>query len=453
MYNPQGLKKLYHQTRRFLAKNWLNFCHPTQIAITGSQGKTNTTQILAKVLSKIGPTVVTDVNLDTIFNVPITALKITPWTKYAVFELGVDHPNEMNKHLEIVKPKIGIITGISPVHTDKEHFGSLENLIREKRKLIENLPDEKSGGVAILNYDDENVKKMASFTKAKVIFYGTNKKYCQYYFDETSVKVTLSGTSFRVYCHPSPSDSEGKFISESQKKMLKQVQHDKKIINSLIISTQLIGLHHSYNLTAVYAVLKTIFPTDKKANQIFLKTVSQLKPLRGRMNIEKGPMGTILLNDCLRASPKSTDEGLKTFYHIKYTPSCHPELVSGSHIIKNPRKIAILGVMGELYDPIKEHKKTAKTLIEYPPDMVIGVGEYRKYTISEAKKLGFPKDKLFFAEDVFEAAEILKKILKPGDFIYLKSSLLRNLWRIIKILNNQPVCCQKELCSYEHCKF
>jgi len=448
-YQPKGLKKLYHQTRRFLAKNWLQFCHPTQIAITGSQGKTNTSQTLAKILSQIDKTVITDINLDTNFNVPITALKVTPWTKYVVFELGVDHIGEMDRHLEIVKPKIGVITGISPVHTDREHFGSLENLIKEKRKLIENLPDEKSGGVAILNYDDENVRRMAPFTKAKVIFYGSDKKNCQYYFDKNSVKVTLSGTSFRIYCPPSISNSEAEFISESRnchpelvsgspKKMLKQLQHDKKIINSFIISTKLIGLHHPSNLTAVFAILKTLFPNNPKIDSIFTTIVSKIEPFRGRMNIEKGPMETILLNDSLRANPKSTDEGLKTFYQIDY---------------KKGRRIAVLGVMGELYDPINEHKKTAKTLVNYPPDIVVGVGEYRKYTIEEAKKLGFPKEKLFFAKDVFEAAEILKKIIKPGDFLYLKSSLLRNLWRIVKILNNQPICCHQEFCPYEHCKF
>ena len=411
MYHPSGLKKLYHQTRRFLAKHWLNLWRPYQIAIGGSQGKTNTTQALAKVLSNFGHTIVTDINLDTTFNVPITALKIKPWTKFAVFELGVDHIGEMNKHFEIVSPQIGIVTGISAVHSDAEHFGSIKNLIKEERKLIEYLPDKKDGGVAILNYDDEEVRKMAPYTKAKVIFYGADKKHCHYYFDENSVKVTLNGTQFKLF-----STNFNQFQ---------------------LISTKLIGLHHSYNLTAVYATLKTIFPDDKNVNKIFLKTMSQLQPLRGRMNIEKGPMETILLNDCLRASPKSTDEGLKTFYHIKYNKG---------------KKVAVLGVMGELYDPIFEHKKTAKTLVEYPPDIVLGVGEYRKYTIEEAKRLGFQKDRLFFAKDVFEAADILKKILKPGDFIYLKSSLLRNLWRIIKILNNQPVCCQKELCPYEHCK-
>jgi UDP-N-acetylmuramyl pentapeptide synthase len=253
---------------------------------------------------------------------------------------------------------------------------------------------------------------MASFTKAKVIFYGSDKKNCHYYFDKNSVKVTLNGTTFKLFS---------------------------TIFNHFqLFSTKLIGLHHPSNLTAVFAVLKTLFPNNPKIDSIFYAIAAKIEPFRGRMNIEKGPMETILLNDSLRANPKSTDEGLKTFYQINY---------------KKGRKIAILGVMGELYDPIKEHKNTAKTLIKYPPDIVVGVGEFRKYTIDEAKKLGFPKEKLFFAKDVFEAADILKKIIKPGDFLYLKSSLLRNLWRIIKILNNQPICCRKELCPYKHCKF
>ena len=108
-----------------------------QIAVTGSQGKTNTARMIGETLKTIGKTVVTDIDLDTVYNVPITALKIAPWTDFAVFELGIDHQKEMNLHLQIVKPKIAIVTGISSVHTDKEHLGSLENLIFEKRKLLE----------------------------------------------------------------------------------------------------------------------------------------------------------------------------------------------------------------------------------------------------------------------------------------------------------------------------
>jgi UDP-N-acetylmuramyl pentapeptide synthase len=290
---------------------------------------------------------------------------------------------------------------------------------------------------------------MAPFTKAKVIFYGSDKNHCQFYFDKNSIKVSVEGTIFKLTKNTSLKNCHPELVSGSQ--------NDKEIM----ISTKLIGLHHPSNLTAVYAVLKTLFPKDKNIDSIFSTIVSKIEPLRGRMNIEKGPMKTILLNDSLRANPKSTDEGLKTFYKINHSFSnhpellSHPELVSGSQKIKSqkPRKIAILGVMGELYDPILEHKKTAQTLIKYPPDIVIGVGEYRRYTIDELIKLGFPKNKAYYVKDVFQAAEILKKILKPGDFIYLKSSLLRNLWRIIKILNGEKVCCHAELCPYEHCKF
>lgn len=449
MYQPIGIKKAYHQSKRYLAKKWLNLWQPLQIGITGSQGKTSTTQILAKILSFIGSTTVTNTNLDTTFNVPITALKVRPWTRFLVWELGVDHIGEMDSHLEIAHPKIGIITGISPVHTDEEHFGSLENVIKEKRKLIEKLPDKKSGGVAILNFDDLNVRKMAPKTKAEIVFYGSDKKNCHYCFDKNSVKISLSGTVFK--------------LSLSKKTNQNKIDKSNQIlINDQLISTKLLGEHFVSNLTAIFSVLDIILKkylpqkvfsnlyhlTKSRSESFYGNQVSpfsilnhmlsKIEPLRGRMNIENGPLETIILNDSLRANPRSTDEGLKTFYQINYS---------------HGKKIAILGVMGELFDPVNEHKKTADTLIKYRPDIIIGVGQYRKYTIEKAINNGFPKDQIFYAEDVFQAAEILKKIIRPKDFLYLKSSLLRNLWRIIKILNNEKICCRQELCPYKHCGF
>ena len=99
-YRPNLFKTILHKSRRAMASLWLSFQPVLQIAITGSQGKTNTTQIISKITQEKGSTVVTDLNLDTIYNVPITALKVTPWTKYAVFELGIDKPGEMDTHLQ-----------------------------------------------------------------------------------------------------------------------------------------------------------------------------------------------------------------------------------------------------------------------------------------------------------------------------------------------------------------
>ncbi len=410
-YKPKGLKKLFHQSRRFLAKNWLSLWNPLQIGITGSQGKTNTTQILAKIFAQFGPTVVTDTNLDTIYNIPITALKVRPWTKYLIWELGIDQPKEMSYHLQIAKPTVAIITGISPVHTDSKHLGSLKNLIKEKEKLIEQLPKD---GTAILNYDDKNVRMMAKKTKAKVLFYGTDKIKCHLWADQ--IKTSLKGTSFNLH---------DKLISTN----FNQFQP---------ISTKLIGVHHIYTLMAVYLALKTGLTPQKNLTDIFTKTVAKIKPLKGRMSVENGPLGTIVLNDSLRANPESVRAGLETLAKINY---------------QQGKKIAVLGVMGELQYPQKEHEKTAEQLIKYSPDLVICLGDWRKYTYKKALTLGFPKDKIFFAQDVFKTAKILKKIIKKGDLIYLKGSFLRNLKRILQILNNQPVCCHADICPYEHCGY
>ncbi len=388
LYNPPFYKKIFHQSRRLLAKYWLALQPALQIAITGSQGKTNTTQLIAQILRDNAPTIVTDVNLDTIYNVPITALKVRPWTKFAVFELGVDHPGEMDLHLEIVKPKIAIITGISPVHTDEEHLQSLENLIEEKRKLIEALPQD---GYAILNWDDENVRKMASHTKTKVLFYGTDKKSCDVWIN--NIVVSLKGTTFTL--------------------------HGQSILTAGVrVKIGLIGKHHAHNVMAAYLVCKIVgIPVND-----FLNSLKSLKPLISRMSVESGPMDTIILNDALRANPTSTASGLETLSQISY---------------KKGKKIAVLAEMGELQFPEVEHKKIGKLIGPLNIDYVIGIGPAQKFVIEEAEKSGKPKENLFWAKDVYEAAGFLKHILGVGDLIYLKGSLYRHVERVVHIFEGK----------------
>ena len=205
-HHPTGLKKIFHQSRRSLAKTWLSVFHPVQLGITGSQGKTNTTELVTQVLAQIGGTVRTDINLDTTYNVPITALSVRPWTQYVVWELGIDHPGEMDHHLEIAHPTIACVTGISPVHTDQEHMGSLETLIQEKRRIIEVLPE---SGVAILNHDNEFVREMATHTKAHIKWYGSDPT-CDMWVDPPSIQVSLSGTKATFHTR-SPNNDDRAF--------------------------------------------------------------------------------------------------------------------------------------------------------------------------------------------------------------------------------------------------
>lgn len=385
---------------------------PLQIAITGSQGKTTTTNLLNHLLNKLGSTVCTDINLDTIYNVPITALKVKPWTRFALFELGVDHRCEMNTHLEIVRPKITLITGISPVHTDKEHFGSLENLIKEKRKLIEKLPKD---GYAVLNGDDENVRHMASHTKAHIIFYGKNSTNDVY---ATNISVSLKGTFFILnFKHPI----------------------DNKIReNQIPISTQLIGTYHIYTIMSSLITLIAIQKMTQGHSYLnkYIKIIESVKPLKGRMSVEKGPMDTTLLDDSLRANPASTSSGLMTLSSIHSTG----------------KKIAILAEMGELLEPEKEHTKIGELIARLSIDSIVLIGPLHKYTKDRAIQCGFNSQSIYWTENVIEASDVLKKLIKKGDLIYLKGSLLRHVERVLMILEGKNVKCKIGTCPfYHHC--
>jgi len=390
------MKQIFHKTRRFLAKIWLELNPQLRIVgITGSYGKTNTTVAITKVLSQKYPTIQTDLNLDTVFNLPITILKVKPWTEALILEMGVDHPQEMDFHLSLVKPQVGVLTGITPVHSDEEHLGSLEGIIEEKGKLLKSLPED---GLAVLNYDDENVRKMAKFSRAPVIFYGKNKKNCQIWADK--IRVGLDNLQFEL--------------------------HDGQKVYK--ISTGLIGEHHVNTCMAAYAVGKFLGVPEEK----IIFALGKLTPLAGRLNIQKGPKDTFLLNDALRANPASTIGGLITLNQLPAK-----------------RKIVVLGEMGELGDFSEEgHRVVGKTIARIKIDYLITVGPLTKYIIDSAVKSGFSSKKAFWAKNVKEAAKILEKILKKDDMIYLKGSLLRHMERIILILEGKKVRCDKVSCHF-----
>jgi len=375
----------FHFTRRILAKLWLT-SHPkvTVIGITGSYGKTNTTAAIAQILAHKFKTLQTDLNLDTLHNIPITILHLGDQEKL-VLEYGVDHPGEMNTHLFTAKPLVSVVTGISPVHADSEHFGNLEKIITEKTKLVAALP---KGGFAILNWDDPNVRRMSQATKAQVIFFGTDPKNCQVWVEK--VKVSFKGTEFLLHVH------------EEQIK----------------IKTKLIGSHYIYNLMAAAAVALTQKMTLKEISV----AVENLKPLDGRLSVGPGPKNTVIINDSRRANPASAIAGLQTL-----------------HDLPAKRKIAVLGEMGELGNYNEEgHRQVGKFIKNIKLDYLIGVGDSTKFIVQEAKKQ-MRKERVILAKDVFEAAGILNTILQKGDLWYLKGSLLKHVERIVLLLEGKDV--------------
>jgi UDP-N-acetylmuramoyl-tripeptide--D-alanyl-D-alanine ligase len=398
-------KRFFHHQHRLIAKIWLKL-HPQVriIGITGSYGKTNTTKAVEAVLKKHFQVVTTDINLDTTYNLPITLLKINRQTRIAVLEYCVDKKNEMSQHLSLVKPYLGIITGITPVHSEKSMLGSLGGIIQEKGRLLEALLP---SGKAILNFDDPYVAKMAPKTKCPVITYGSSPKF-DYYFDKAIV--TKKGTSFNAHFK-----KNGKTITRK-------------------IRLRLIGEYFAQEALAALAVAD-LFKIDTAAA---CQALEQLSPLSGRMSLEKGPKKTILINDYLRANPASTIAGLKTLATIKH----------------NGPRIAVLGEMGELGKyQAQEHYRVGKTIAQLKNiDYVIVLGPATKKIIQGAVENGFSPKKIFYTSNHQEAAEKLKKLLAPGTLWYLKGSRLKHMERITLILSGIKVACRKISChNYYHC--
>lgn len=395
------MKKLFHRIRRVLAKLWLEINLQLEVVgITGSYGKTTAVYATASVLSSKFAVNQTDINLDTNYNLPITILKTKLWHEILVLEYGVDHRGEMDFHLSLVKPKIAVLTGITPVHSDPELLGSLKNIIAEKKKLVEAVP---ADGLAVFNWDDARVRKIGREHQGRKIFYGLSKE-ADVWADE--IKITPEGTSF--------------------------ILHDGQL--ALPFKTGLLGY------PAVYACLVAYIIGREKKIEIenIQRQLAKLKPLAGRLSLEAGPLGTVLLNDAKRANPASVLAGLKTLTEFP------------------GRKVVVLGEMGELGKMSKIlHQQVGEEIAQMKIDYLVGIGPLARYFLEAAEKKGMAKNQLFWAADVQEAAEILRPLLKPGDLLYLKASLLRHLERVIFLLNGQKVTCREVVChtykSCDHC--
>lgn len=377
-------RPFFHTSRRILAKLWLQSHKKTEvIGVTGSYGKTNTVVAVEAVLSQKFKTLSTDINLDTTYNIPITILKLKTQEKL-ILEYGVDHQREMEKHLFLARPNITVVTGISPVHADKVHLGSLENIIKEKTKLVKALP---KTGFAVLNYDQIEVREMAKACQGKVFFYGLDKSSQVW---ANRVKLGGNGLEFNLHYE----DGMAK------------------------VKTSLIGKQFVYNCLAAAAVgIISDLPLS-----LIARGLESVKPLEGRMSLEPGPRASVLLNDSRRANPASTVAGLQT---LKDFPA--------------KRKIAVIGEMGELGDyEEKGHREVGKVASLLKPDYLIAVGPLTKYIVEEAKT-GMKRGSVVWVADVFEAAGVLTGILKQGDLVYLKGSLLKHLERIPLIMEGKKV--------------
>jgi UDP-N-acetylmuramoyl-tripeptide--D-alanyl-D-alanine ligase len=133
-----------------LASAWRARCAARVVALTGSNGKTTTKEMLRAILAPVGSVHATQGNLNNHIGVPLTLLAMPLATEYAVIEMGANHAGEIARLTRWARPHVALITNAGRAHL--EGFGSLEGVARAKGEIYEGLPAH--GGTAVINLDD-----------------------------------------------------------------------------------------------------------------------------------------------------------------------------------------------------------------------------------------------------------------------------------------------------------
>ncbi|SDS53548.1 UDP-N-acetylmuramoyl-tripeptide--D-alanyl-D-alanine ligase [Gramella sp. MAR_2010_147] len=188
------------ETLQNLAKFHRNYLQIPILAITGSNGKTTTKELVHSVLSRKFKTIATKGNLNNHIGVPLTLLSMDAQTEFGIIEMGANHPLEIEFLCSIANPDYGYITNFGKAHL--EGFGSLDGVVKAKTELYKDLQERHK--LIFLNIDDEIQRKhekyshVFSFGESKdanvKVQYHTGLPHAQLNYNQTDFKSKLTGS-------------------------------------------------------------------------------------------------------------------------------------------------------------------------------------------------------------------------------------------------------------------
>jgi len=347
------------------------------IVVSGSNGKTTTKDMLAKILSRKFNTLKAEKSFNNHVGVPLTLLKITDQTEIAVLELETNILGETRRLAEIIDPLGAVITNISDTHL--ELLPSREKVAEEKAEILESL---RSEGFAVLNSDDTWVTRIGDKSQTnKLITFGINNEGD---FSATDIKKHgYAGIQFVLnQRHP--------------------------------IKLKIPGIYNVYNALAATACASTL----GVEYNIIVEELEDFKasPMRGEI-IEC--RGTKIIDDTYNANPQSMREAVQVLEDIG-----------------EGRRIAVLADMLELGEVARDaHYELGKFIAASKVDIIITVGELARY-IAEGVADNSKEKIVYSYNDKHSAMQKLLDIIQPNDTVLIKGSRKMEMEEIVEHLRN-----------------
>jgi len=415
------MKKFLQKILAFLTRKILLKYKPRVIGITGSVGKTSTKEAVFSVLAPYFRVRRNRKNYNNEIGLPLTVIGAESggWSMFKWFaviargfavwlfqrkypeililEMGADRPGDIKYLCDLVRPSIGIITAVAPVHT--EFFGTVERVAEEKSTLIKALPKD---GVAILNYDDARVRAMREKSNCRTISYG---------FEEMAdVRAIESAVSFHALGQPGH-DLGG--------------THFKLSPGGSAIPIYLAGVLGRGQVSAALAAAAVGLSLGLNLIQVS-EALRSYRPPPGRMNLLPGIKETTIIDDTYNASPASVRAALEVF-----------KILPKSEGIKF---YVCLGDMLELgKDSGQMHREIGWKAAEIGADVLVACGHLAKDIEIGAKEGGMSDLNVFHFAGPAEAGKFLQERLRRGDIILVKGSQGMRMEKIVKELMAEPL--------------
>ncbi|WP_030156007.1 UDP-N-acetylmuramoyl-tripeptide--D-alanyl-D-alanine ligase [Streptomyces sp. NRRL S-244] len=356
------------------------------VALTGSAGKTSTKDLIAQVLQAHAPTVWTPGSLNNEIGLPLTALRATAETRHLVLEMGARGIGHIDYLTGLTPPRIGLVLNVGTAHIGE--FGGREQIAQAKGELVEALPAEADGGVAVLNADDPLVRAMSARTKARTVLFGEADDAD---VRASEVRMTPAGQpSFTLHTPTGCGE----------------------------VTLRLYGEHHVSNALAAAAVAHVL---GMSVEEIATALSGAGTLSRWRMEVTERADGVTIVNDAYNANPESMRAALRAL-----------AAMGGAARADGGRTWAVLGPMAELGDAsLAEHDAVGRLAVRLNVSKLVAVGGREASWLQlGAYNEGSWGEESVVVSDAQAAIDLLRSELRPGDVVLVKASRSVGLERV-----------------------
>lgn len=341
------------------------------VAVTGSNGKTTTKRMLDHVLQADLAGRASPRSFNNHIGVPLTLFSAGADDQYLVAEIGTNSPGEVARLTEIVDPHVGVLTSVGEAHLEK--LGSLDGVAEEKLSLFRHVHDK---GLAVVNVDRAEVRsRMDRLTHLRVMTVGF-----------TAHANTRARCVARTILH-SEVEIDGRYH----------------------VRLPMPGAHHATNAAATFLVARWFGVSPETINE----RLANFVPPHGRTEVRHID-GATVVDDTYNANPSSMAAAIDTLRECVGT-----------------RRIFVMADMLELGEGReRHHQRVVGALLAAGFEAVVGVGPLTAQALAESPSPS-AACRVETCADASEAAAMLRKLLRPGDVVWLKGSRAMALDRVV----------------------